>query len=274
MAKRCCLIFKVVFSVHKSFNILITNMKNQAWFENESDWVLKRSIIFNKDLVKLTFVEVGRLIKLIGVQPKGLKVLDLCCGIGRHSLEMARCGLQVTGVDITRPYLDIAQQNSSRQGLDIEFIHSDMKEFRRPEYFDLIVNLCTSFGYFDRIEDDIQVLVNMHDSLKPHGKFVMEILGKEVIAASFREQEVLEADGYHVVAKSRIMDNWTRLECIRTITKERESKEITAYHRLYSATELKGHLLSVGFKDIQVFGDFSGAPYDNKAKSMVLIAGK
>ncbi|MDO6431638.1 class I SAM-dependent methyltransferase [Flavitalea sp. BT771] len=249
-------------------------MENSAWFAKEEDWMLKRSVIFNKNLVMLTFMEVERLVRLLGGLPRGSRVLDLCCGIGRHSLEFARNGFDVTGVDITKPYLEIAKDNADREGLSIKFVHSDMKDFCQPGAFDLVANLCTSFGYFEDINDDLLVLKNAWMSLAPNGKFIIEILGKEVIASTFRKVEELEYDDCRVVAESTILNDWNLLECKRTITRGDSSDEITAYHRLYSATELKGHLKEAGFRNIKVYGNFAGAPYDNHARSMIMVGEK
>lgn len=246
-------------------------MEQAPWFAREEDWVLKQSIIFNKQLVRLTFLEVSRLLKLLGNPPEKSKLLDLCCGIGRHSLEFARNGFEVTGVDITKSYIEKAAAHAAREQLDIEFVHSDMRDFQRPGYFDVVANLCTSFGYFDDIRDDLRVLENIYQSLRPGGKFMIEILGKEVVAASFQPEVRLEFDGYKVLSKSRILENWNRLECIRTITKDNVERDVIAYHRLYSATELQGYLQSAGFRNIKVYGNFAGAPYDNQAKSMIMV---
>jgi len=249
-------------------------MQDTAWFTKEEDWVLKRSIIFNKNLVRSTFLEVGRLIRLLGDVPRGSKILDLCCGIGRHSLELARLGYDVTGVDITRPYLEMAGESARKEGLDIQFVQSDMRYFCRPGTFDVVVNLCTSFGYMENIQEDMKVLENAYQSLRDGGKFFIEIRGKEVIAAGFQPVEELEFDGYKVLAESRILEDWNMLECKRTITRGDEKKEIIAYHRLYSAAELKQYLERIGFKHLLVYGDFAGAPYDHKAKSMIIVAEK
>lgn len=246
----------------------------KQWFENEEDWILKRPIIFNRNLVNLTFLEISRLIKLLDLKTDKVDILDLCCGLGRHSLEFARNGFNVTAVDITKPYLKVAEESALRDNLDIRFVHSDMKDFCEPETFDVVANLCTSFGYFDDIEDDLQVLRNIYTSLKPNGKFVIEVLGKEVIASTFKEVEELEYDGYHVTATSRILDDWSSLECKRLIRKDDMQQEITAYHRLYSATELKGHLKDIGFENSVVYGNFAGGPYDSKARSMIIISEK
>jgi SAM-dependent methyltransferase len=249
-------------------------MEDISWYEREEDWVLKRSIIFSKKMVQFTFLEVDRLIRLLGGLPTGARILDLCCGIGRHSLALARKGFSVTGVDITMPYLDIASENAKQEGLSIRFIHSDMRNYCDPGSFDLIANLCTSFGYLDSIEEDIKVLQNIYASLAEGGRFVIEILGKEVSAARFCKEQETEYDGFKMIARSKILDDWSILECRRTIIEGDSSKEVVSYHRLYSATELKGHLKEAGFKNIKVYGSFAGAPYDNEAKSMIMIGEK
>ncbi len=250
------------------------SVETAEWYKREEDWTLKRSIIFNKNLVRLTFIEVDRLLKLMGDLSNTKKVLDLCCGIGRHSFQFARHGFEVTGVDITQPYLDQASEQAKSMGFDIDFVQADMKEYVAPEKYDMVANLCTSFGYFDDIEDDIQVLQNVYDSLVPGGKFVIEILGKEVIAATLKPVEHIEEDGYKVVATTRIIEDWSRLECKRLISKDGIEEEIVAYHRLYSASEMKSYLTNIGFKNIEVYGNFGGAPYDHKAKSMIVISQK
>lgn len=249
-------------------------MKEDEWFTREEDWIAKQSIIFNKNLVRGTFFEVKRLIKLLGAPKEGSRILDLCCGIGRHSIEFARLGYAVTGVDITQPYLDIAAEHAGKEDLSIEFVQSDMRDFCRPGYFDVVVNLCTSFGYLETIGEDLKVLKSAYTSLKEGGRFVIEIRGKEVIAASFQPIEEMQVDGCQVVAESRILDDWNMLECKRTITTGEEKKEIIAYHRLYSAAELRGYLEQIGFRRLRIYGDFSGAPYDHYAKSMIIIAEK
>jgi len=249
-------------------------MQNVSWFEKEEDWIAKRLIIFNKKIVGLTFLEVEKIISLIGGLSSESKVLDLCCGIGRHTLHFSRLGYQVTGVDITNAYLDLAKETAEREYLNPEFIQSDMRSFIRPESFDLIVNLCTSFGYFDEIDDDILVLQNCFNSLKPGGRMVIEILGKEVIAATFQEYQEATYDDFKVVSTSRIIKNWTVLECTRRIVSNDREQEIVAYHRLYSASELTAHLDYIGFRNIKVFGSFNGTPYNQRAKSLVVIAEK
>lgn len=248
-------------------------MKTVDWFENETDWIVKQSVIFNKELVRFSFLEVRKLLKLVGAK-ENLEVLDLCCGIGRHSIEFAKNGMRVTGVDLTETYLEVARDTAEKAKLSIRFLQSDMRDFISRDSFDVVVNLCTSFGYFEEIKDDIKVLHNVYDSLRSRGKFVIEILGKEVIAAQFEPKQWLEYEGCTVLSKSRILNDWTTLECIRTVITESGRSDVVSYHRLYSAVELRNIMKDVGFKNIETFGDFSGGPYDNMAKSLILIGTK
>src|SRR5204863_7756432 len=132
--------------------------------------------------------EVDQLTKLLDLDSPA-KVLDLCCGLGRHSLELARRGFDVTGVDRTGVYLRRAQKQADSEGLKIEFVQEDMRQFCRPEAFDLTLNLFTSFGYFESPAEDRRVLVNVHKSLQPGGRLVMDMMGKEIIARVFRERD-------------------------------------------------------------------------------------
>ncbi|MCL2411732.1 MAG: class I SAM-dependent methyltransferase, partial [Treponema sp.] len=124
------------------------------------------------------------------------KVLDLCCGLGRTSSEFARMGFAVTGVDITESFLETAKEDALHEKLNIEYIQSDARKFVRPDYFDLIVNLYISFGYFEEKKDDLLVLKNVYQSLKKDGLFIIETLGKEVAVKNFVEDEWFERSGY------------------------------------------------------------------------------
>ena len=81
---------------------------------------------------------------------KGNEVLDLCCGHGWHAVELAERGYAVTGLDLSEYYLKIAEERAEQAGVRIRFIHSDMRETPFEEAFDAVINLFTSFGYFEK----------------------------------------------------------------------------------------------------------------------------
>src|SRR3989475_11807180 len=92
------------------------------------------------------------------IPPPGATVLDLCCGPGRHALEFARRGFQVTGVDRTARYLETARTAARGAGLTIELVQEDMRSFHRPATLALALNLFSSFGYFAAASEDLTVL--------------------------------------------------------------------------------------------------------------------
>src|ERR1700730_8438339 len=105
------------------------------WFEDDSFWELFGPVMFSEERVKAARAEVDSLIALMDLPP-GAHMLDLPCGVGRHSLELARRGFHVTAVDLTTRYLDAARNQAAQEGLSIEFVQSDMRIFERANSFD------------------------------------------------------------------------------------------------------------------------------------------
>src|SRR5690554_2199861 len=148
------------------------------------------SLMFNDDTFARGAQEVQQLLELIEHSPTS--VLDLGCGPGRHALPLARSGLQVTAVDTSQTLLD--QLDEQRGELAIEIVRADMREFRRPEAFDLIVVMWTSFGYFDREADHARVLDHIRASLKPDGRLVLDLVGLEYLCRNLQPVHLTDYD--------------------------------------------------------------------------------
>src|SRR5689334_4942622 len=131
------------------------------WHENDEFWEFFRANLFSRERVERAPAEVDGVIRLLDANP-GARILDLCCGVGRHSLELARRGFVVTGVDRTAAYLERARHRAEQESLAVELVQSDMREFARPDAFDGAINLFTSFGYFENLADDLKVAQNLH----------------------------------------------------------------------------------------------------------------
>ena len=137
------------------------------WFEDESFWIDFYLFMFPEERFAAAREEVEKAIRLLDF--KGSSVLDLCCGPGRHSLVLAEKGLTVTGVDRTDFLLEKARAEAESRGLEIERIQQDMREFVRPESFDLALSMLTSFGYFENKNEDKKVLENIYVNLRKGG---------------------------------------------------------------------------------------------------------
>lgn len=240
-----------------------------TWHEDDDFWHTAIGPMLRARLAKAS-EEVAALLDLVGAEPPAT-VLDLGCGIGRHALEFARRGFEVTGVDRTEGFLDEARRRAEDEGLYVELVQEDMRRFRRPGAYDLAVNLLTSFGYFEDPEDDRRIVQNVHDSLKGGGVFVLDMMGKENLARIFTPRDWEEKDGEIRLYERRITDSWAWIENRWILLRNGEKKEFTLGHRLYSASELSRLLRECGFASMDVYGSLKGAPYDNAAERLVVI---
>jgi len=202
------------------------------------------------------------------------KVLDVCCGFGRISAELARRGFSVTGIDITESYLQTAKEEASYENLNIEYIRADARDFVRSEFFDIAVNLYISLGYFSNQHDDLQVLRNVFESLKPGGCFIIETLGKEIAVRDFVEAEWFERAGYTVLTEYEPLDSWTFLKNRWILIKDGKRIEKNLTQRLYSASELRALLFEAGFSKVEIFGNWNESSYDQNAAKLIAVARK
>jgi SAM-dependent methyltransferase len=249
------------------------NLFPMKWFENDEFWRDFYPYMFPAERFAATPEEVSRIIAL--TQCTGGSVLDLCCGPGRHSVEFARRGFQVTGVDRSPFLLDRAREHATRSYAVLEWVQEDMRSFVRSGSFDLACSLFTSFGYFEDEQDDLRVLRNIHLSLKENGVLVIDVLGKERLARVWKDTMCTElADGSLIYQRPKIRDDWTRIRSEWTLVKDGRAQSFTFEHTVYSGRELKDRLLSCGFRQVQLFGDLQGSPYDLEATRLVAVARK
>jgi len=244
--------------------------KARPWHEDDTFWETWGPVMFSQQRLADSPAEVEKIVSLLGLRP-GARVLDLCCGVGRHSLELARRGFRVTGVDRTQRYLEQASGQADKEGLKVEFVRDDMRTFCRPDAFDAVINMFTSFSYFEDPEEDRQVVVNVYRSLKSGGAFILETIGKEVLARIFLESDWHEENGILVLQERKVSKNWGWMENRWIMLKDNKRTEFKVTHRLYSATELAAVLAGCGFAQVDVYGDLSGSAYDHTARRMILV---
>jgi len=239
------------------------------WYADESFWESFYPVMFPAERMDSAWVQVEQILAL--TKFGGKDVLDLCCGPGRHSAELAARGYNVTGVDRSDFLLSKARSRSDA----VEWVHEDMRDFVRPESYDLVINMFTSFGYFDDKDDDVRVLRNIHSSLRDGGVFLIDVIGKEYLAKIFQPTvSYTAADGSTVVQRHEIFDDWTRIRNHWVLIRGDRAKTFTFHHTLYSAQELKDRLQLAGFGDVAVYGDLEGGEYGLDARRLVAVARK
>jgi SAM-dependent methyltransferase len=244
-----------------------------AWHNDDEFWELFEPILFSEERRSNARVEVDNLTALLEIQ-EDERILDLCCGTGRHSLELARQGFDVIGVDRTASFIEKARQNAEPRSLTAEFVVADMKEFCEPNRFDVVINLFGSFGYFEDPEDDRQVVTNMYASLRSGGRFLIETNGREITTREFQERSWSEHGDTLVLAERKPIENWRRIETRWIVLSGSQRVEHTVTVRLYDSSELSSLLIESGFSDVHVYGDLEGADYDHEAERLVVVGTK
>jgi len=243
------------------------------WFEDEKFWESTYSFLFPDARFVAAEAEVAELPKLTGSPFR--RVLDLCCGPGRHSIPLARQGAHVTAVDRSPFLLQKARERAASEELNIEWVQADMRSFVRQDSFELVINLFTSFGYFGDVEEDLAVLKNIFHSLTPGGFFVIDVMGKEILARGFAPTGVEKLpDGSMAVQIREIIDDWYQIRTHWVIVQGQKVTEVRFDNTLYSGRELADLLKKAGFERVKLFGSLQGIPYNLNAKRLVAVAMK
>jgi len=245
-------------------------MAGREWFEDEEFWDAYAPTMFDEERWAEVTAVVDGIVAMVGLE-RGAAVLDACCGPGRHSLELAARGYEVTGVDITDSYLEAARESAIGMP-NARFLHADIRSLDLVGSFDLALNLYTSFGYFADQAEDALALRRIRAALRPGGSLVLETNGKETAVKYFTEGEVFERAGYVVRTEFSVVGAWEGIQNHWIVSKDGRTTDKSFVLRLYSGTELRAALLEAGFTEVKLFGDVFGAPYDQRAKSLVAWA--
>jgi SAM-dependent methyltransferase len=103
-------------------------------------------------------------------------ILDLACGFGHHSLELARLGFNVVGVDISQQLIDYAQEQATQRSLEVEFLCADLRYLSLNKKFDVVLSLFDgAIGYFENEEENLKTFTVISNFLKVGGKHLMQI---------------------------------------------------------------------------------------------------
>ena len=245
------------------------------WFESENFWTQYAPIMFDN----ARWAEaptVAQYVKDIAGLGEGDKILDAGCGLGRISVELAALGLDVTGVDIIQSELDAARESAEAEGVPLTLINHDLRSFQAREQFDCAINLYTSFGYCATIEEDMKILKNIADSVKTGGTFIMECTSRETAIMYFTAGEEFERAGYKVVTHFEVVGAWEGLRSQWTLypLDSKQAIDHTFIQRLYPATFLRDKLIDFGYSKVNIYGDFDKSPYNEHARTMLIIGKK
>jgi SAM-dependent methyltransferase len=148
--------------------------------------------VFTKNTLK----EVDFLLEELSL-PAGAAILDVGCGTGRHSIELAKHGYAVTGIDLSSEMLARAASAAKTAGVNVEWIHANATQFALPPKYDAAICLCEgAFGLLgkgdDPINQPLSILCNISRSLKPQAKAILTVLNGTLMFRKFTNDDIAQ----------------------------------------------------------------------------------
>lgn len=213
--------------------------------------------------------EIETVVRWLGLKP-GAAVLDLCCGTGRHSIPLHRHGLRVTGVDLSTVLLDVARQEAA--DLDISFHEGDMRALPfAADFFDGLVNLFTSFGYFEEDEENERVLHEISRVVKPGGRFVIDYLNHAAVERGLVPASERLEEGARIREKRWIEAGFVKKEI--EVTDKRGTRRYLEQVKLYPLEAMQSMMARAGLAVESVKGDFESNDYRKTDSPRMIFIG-
>lgn len=206
--------------------------------------------------------------------PQDSRILDLCCGQGRHSLELARKGFRnVEGLDRSRYLITKARGLAIREGLGVKFREGDARKTHYPaDAFDCVMILGNSFGYFETVRDDLQVLKEVSRILRPDGLCLLDVTDGDYLRDRFQSRSWEWIDKKHFVCRERSLSaDGERLISREVVTNCSKGVIADQFYaeRLYSREGIVGLLKEAGFSHCTVHGQISPNSLRNQDLGMM-----
>ena len=202
---------------------------------------------------------------------KNAKIIDLCCGQGKHAFLFAQQGFEVYGFDLSRTLLQVAKYKTD-QSNNTFFIQADMRYLPAMHSFDLLLNLFTSFGYFETDIENKTVFQQFHQALKTGGYFVFDYFHTPYILANL-ERYKSEQIGDLTVEQERFIEGSRVQKIIRL---NRQGKQSTFYEsvKMYKPDQIIKMMEETSLSVRYIFGDYKGSPLSEDSERIIIIGQK
>src|SRR3990170_1158659 len=230
------------------------------WWED----IYNRTIYFHlyeETDTKLARTEVEDVIKVLSPHPSA-RILDLCCGYGRHSIELAKKGFEVVGVDISQKQIQRAKEYSVENHVGVTFLMKDARKLPFANEFDIVLNMFLSFGYFEDEKEDTDMLKGVFRALKPKGRFLMDFWNREKEIREFKPSFFEHHKDISIRKEWEFDALKGRLNWKNTVTFPDGRKESWNHSiRAYTVAELKKLIEEAGLTVENVYGSLKGEHY-------------
>jgi SAM-dependent methyltransferase len=197
------------------------------------------------------------------------RILDLACGKGRHSCQIAAKGFDVTGLDLSESSIKFAQQLETET---LHFYQHDMRKAFRINYYDFIFNFFTSFGYFDADKDNLITLKHINSGLKPDGIFIMDYFNSQWVKDTLKTGYLQTTGGIDFHIEKHIRKG----HVIKKIAFQADGKDFKFQEkvRLFTLKDFQQLYAQSGLEIMDLYGDYDLNAFDEKTSKRLIIKAK
>lgn len=201
--------------------------------------------------------------------PPGSRILDCGCGKGRHSIHLSKIGFEVTGVDISKK--NIAQSKKSEKK-NLAFFTHDMRNLFRINYYDVALNLFTSFGYFEKDSENNKVIKSTVAGIKKNGWFILDFMNVEKETKKLAPEEKTEIDGVNFKVTRSTQKNCVIKEIL--ITDKGKQHSFRENVKAYKRKELENFFIQNNLEVVHLCGDYELKPFNENTSERLILIGK
>ena len=215
------------------------------WFNSPYYYTLYK----NRD-EKEAQVFIDNLINYLDIHKKS-KIIDIACGKGRHATYFNEKGMDVVGVDLSFNSISLAKENENK---NLKFAVHDMRKVYNENYFDVAINLFTSFGYFENDEDEQIALNSMALNLKKNGILIIDFMNIKKIIRNLVKSEKKQIDGITFVIRRSVINNYI----IKDISFSNNGEDYNFKEKVKALTliDFSNFIKNAGLKIIDTFGSY------------------
>ena len=237
--------------------------QNKSWFTTWFDTKYYHSLYKNRDESEAELF-ISNLYNYLNLSDE--YVLDLACGKGRHSITLNNLGLNVLGADLSPQSIQCASQFTNDT---LKFQEHDMREVIENEYFDVVFNLFTSFGYFDAEEDNFTVLRSIYEMLHANGLLVIDFMNVRKTLNTIVKEEIKTVDNIDFHLKREFDGRF--INKYISFSDQGENFEYQERVRGFEFEDFHNMLTQTNFKIESVFGDFNLNVFDALTSDRLII---
>ena len=199
----------------------------------------------------------------------GAKILDVACGKGRHSVYLNQKGFDVAAFDLSPENIEFDQQFENEK---LSFFLHDMRNLFRINYYDFVFNLFTSFGYFEKENDNVKTIFASAQSLKPGGMLVIDYMNSEKVKTSIIQDQSKKINGIEFHIHKKIEDGFVMKKI--SFTDKGKFYEFSERLSLLGKPDFENYFSRYNLSITNSFGDYNLNAYDEKTSDRLILIAK